>query len=69
MTKKHFIALANVFKKTQPQSSPLAPEYTQWWTDVNLIADVLEETNPRFNRQLWFDYINGKCGPSGGKIK
>ncbi len=31
------------------------------------LADALERDNPRFNRGRWIDYIQGRCGPSGGK--
>jgi hypothetical protein len=31
-------------------------------------ADFCQKHNPAFKRQRWFDYIDGKCGPNGGKI-
>lgn len=33
------------------------------------LANFCASQSPRFNRQLWLDYIEGKCGPSGGKRK
>jgi hypothetical protein len=61
MSKKHFIALADAIKKNQ---------YVHF-TDVQLgfLADFLKSQNPRFNADRWLDYIAGKCGPNGGKVK
>lgn len=60
MTKKHFIALADLIKSDIHDFTPNA---------IERLADYCEAENPRFNRERWLDYINGKCGPSGGKRK
>lgn len=60
MTKKHFIELADMIKANPSAFSPAA---------IGALANFCAEQNPRFNRELWFDYVEGKCGPSGGKIK
>lgn len=41
----------------------------QWNFTVERLADLCRAENPAFNRERWFDYIKGECGPSGGAIK
>ena len=60
MSKKHFIALANLIKVRPHCFSALA---------IYSLADYCQDQNPRFNRSRWMDYINGKCGPNWGKVK
>lgn len=65
MTKKHFIALATMIKdfNEHEQTEPFTAE------QLGLIADFFRNYNPSFNRQRWLDYIDGKCGPNGGKVE
>ncbi len=58
MSKKQFIALAETIQKSRAAFSENA---------INALAYFCEDQNPRFNRQRWLDYIEGKCGPNGGK--
>ncbi len=79
MTKKHFIALADVLILDLP---PILSAICQ--TDEqaerieceirSLLADFCQSQNPAFNRQRWLNYIDGKCyyidgkcGPNGGR--
>jgi hypothetical protein len=72
MTKKHFIALANTireyneaaFKPGTNTVSPLQFSHTQ----LMVLADFCQASNPRFNRERWLSYIAGKCGKNGGKV-
>ncbi len=63
MTKKHFIALADMVKHYS--------QYTTGFTSFQkeLLADFCLEQNPRFDRNRWLNYIAGTCGPNGGKVK
>lgn len=64
MSKKHFIALADTIR--------LHNKWSNWKFEeqhLDVLADFLKSQNPRFDRSLWLDYIDGKCGPSGGTIK
>lgn len=36
---------------------------------LNTLADFCHFQNPSFDRHRWLDYIAGKCGPNGGRIK
>lgn len=65
MTKQHFIALADVIKQAR-QSSDLFTPFSQ--KQINVLADYCKEQNARFNRARWLAYINGECGPNGGKL-
>ena len=77
MSKKDFIALADVFIRTNPKGLPeslrgLFPLVSQglegqWETDRDTCADFCAAQNPRFNRARWLAYIAGECGPNGGK--
>ena len=63
MTKKHFIALADMIK--QAQGTPYAFNDQQ----IVLISNLCHNENGNFNRQRWYDYIEGACGKNGGKVK
>lgn len=77
MTKKDFIKLADVLRRTKPDLPDPPKHWTigetfcfaQWKLDLTQIGDFCKASNPRFNRQIWLDYIDGKCGPNGGKLK
>ncbi len=64
MTKKHFIALADDIRR-----------HNRWHDEpftrlqLAVIADFCRSVNPRFDRERWLRYIEGRCGPGGGKIK
>lgn len=67
MTKKHFIALADMIKEYQEN-----PDFNGHWfsgMQLDLLADFCKAVNPRFNRERWVGYINGECGKNGGKVK
>ena len=63
MTKKHFIALADTLKALFTMNNPSKD------TVLSFITGFCKEQNPRFNTDRFTDYVNGKCGPNGGKIK
>lgn len=67
MTKKHFIKLADSIREYQEaQYRNGVVEKAPFLIDV--LADFCQSQNPNFNRDRWIDYIQGKCGPNGGKI-
>ncbi len=71
MTKKHFIELADRIRAfNDPLKDParsLPGNFTA--NHLFILADFCASMNPHFNRQRWLDYIDGKCGPNGRKIK
>ena len=76
MTKKHFIALADAIRESQPAKDKAEGESVtqdvsrgQWSRDVLAIADVCQASNPRFDRERWLGYIAGTNGKNGGKVK
>ena len=64
MTKRHFIELADRLKALEPavKSTVIKAVYRE------MLADFCLSVNPRFMPRRWFDYIDGKCGPNGGKV-
>jgi hypothetical protein len=67
MTKKHFIALADMIKAYNKPS---------WHGDVvsnfqgshlEALAEFCASQNPHFNRGRWLAYIASKCGRNGGR--
>ncbi len=67
MSKKHFIALADALRAEKPEPHWCANKHAQWNQDVQAIARACRAANPSFDEDRWIAYINGKCGPSGGK--
>lgn len=58
MTKKNFIALADMIRSNIKWFTPI---------EIQLLASFCEEQNPRFNRERWLGYIAGSNGKNGGK--
>lgn len=80
MTKKHFIALADLLRQFKPivreekdQTNPNrlleAGRAQQWEAFVDGLADFCESQNSRFNRERWLSYIAGNCTANGKKVK
>lgn len=71
MTKKNFIALADVIKLQAARAKfPVSGKYVEFTQDqIEHLADFCEAQNSRFDRQRWLDYVAGMVGPSGGKRK
>jgi hypothetical protein len=67
MTKKDFIAVANVLKKETPHHDHTIMN-AQHDRIIQALANCFQSQNPNFNRRRWLDYIAGKCGPNGGKV-
>ena len=68
MTKKDFIILAEYIKEHNEHNSRFGtPAFTKDQLDV--LATFCGSTNYLFKRQQWLDYIAGKCGPNGGKVR
>jgi hypothetical protein len=66
MTKKHFIALADMIKKANEDLNSAESFNT---SQIDLLANFCSSQNPNFNEERWIDYINGECGKNGGKVK
>lgn len=66
MTKKDFIALADMMRATMPSEMNNPRAYDQWITDREALANVCADSNEAFNRSIWVGYVMGKNGPNGG---
>lgn len=64
MTKKHFIVLADLIRVANLNEPGRFSD-----SAIRLLADFCAAQNPLFKRDRWLDYIAGKCGKGGGKIK
>lgn len=69
MSKKDFIALADVVKGLEPEFQSSAGSRYDWVIMRDRIAAFCAAQNPAFNRERWFAYIAGECGPNGGKVE
>ena len=67
MTKKHFIALADMIKAHNATTALLVNQFGTYQRVA--LAEFLRQQFPQFNEERWIDYINGECGPNGGKVK
>ncbi len=76
MTKKHFIALADILRHNQPIGSTGGQSafsegfekgrLAYWNRIVEVMADFYQSQNSQFNRERWLAYIAGECGPNRG---
>lgn len=69
MTKKHFITLADHIRTSNDIAAfggipPIYPE-----TAIMALAEYCQSQNSNFKRDRWLDYIAGKCGKNGGKVR
>ena len=62
MTKKHFIRFAEYLRDTKGYCQPFTSEQQEH------LANFCHEQNRHFNRARWLGYIQGRNGPSGGKV-
>lgn len=82
ITKKQIIEIADVIKKI-PVYDMDGNEVTDCVMDspvegiflnmnphdvVRVFADFLAAQNPNFNRKRFIGYVNGTCGPNGGRV-
>ena len=74
MSKKHFIALADMVRDSEPiklnqKDSRASAEHRQWEVMRDKLADFCATQNPRFIRGRWLGYIAGTSGKNGGKVR
>lgn len=70
MSKKDFIALANAIRAHNAALAHIAnPVDVFTKSQLQVLANFCRAQNPAFKSDRWFDYIDGKCGQNGGKIK
>ncbi len=65
MNKQNFIALADHIRAHKSLMG-VTPFDTQ---QIETLADFCQAQNAQFKRDRWLDYIAGKCGKNGGKVK
>lgn len=63
MSKKDFIALADRIKWCNETTGIQFTEH-----HIQILANFCMRY-PAFKAQRWLDYIAGKCGPNGGRVK
>ena len=71
MTKKHFIALADMVRNAKPAELTEPRHHAmllQWERDRDMLASFCASQNAGFKRGRWMAYIAGECGPNGGKV-
>lgn len=70
MTKRHFIALADAIKAYNQDWPPstIGIDAGFSYGQLAVLADFCQAMNPSFNRQRWLNYIEGHCGPNGGRL-
>lgn len=73
MSKKDFIALADAIRNYNELSFPAGTNTVSplqfGHTQLLVLADFCKQSNNRFMRDRWLDYIAGKCGKNGGPVK
>lgn len=76
MTKRHFIAIADVLRDLNPGLclSGHGPKVEdgremQHNDTIEALASFCSRQNPQFDRSRWLGYIAGTNGPNGGTAK
>ena len=69
MTKKHFIALADMIKRANAVACWPDGQFPFMKAQINILADFCQSQNPNFNRERWLSYVAGEFGKNGGKVK
>jgi hypothetical protein len=67
MTKKHFIQLADMIKAANYNSD--GNPYPFNAETIACLGAWCAKQNRAFKWERWVAYIEGKCGPNGGKVK
>jgi hypothetical protein len=71
MSKKDFIALADRMQGLFACEADTTSDGNTLWVRHEAILDELvkfcKEQNPLFKEARWLAYLNGECGPNGGK--
>jgi hypothetical protein len=65
VSKKHFIALADMIIRYNRPPCYHGQPFTE--DQLKALASFCSDQNSRFDYQRWISYINGECGPNGGK--
>jgi len=68
MSKKHFIALADVIRDHNRVAQNNKSETAFTEDQIQTLAWFCKKQNMNFDKGRWLDYIAGKCGPNGGKV-
>ena len=68
MTKKDFIALADLIRAGYKSGNPLMFFSRD---QINALADFCktQSSGQGYKRERWIAYIDGECGPNGGSVK
>lgn len=70
MSKKDFIALADALRPTVSLFGDHVDTYgVEIDATIDALCSFMRSVNPAFKEDRWRDYLAGKCGPNGGKIK
>ena len=68
MTKKHFIALADMIRDFNADAESIGQRKFDA-NQIELMAAFCKQQNYQFNESRWLSYIAGECGPNGGAVK
>ena len=67
MTKQHFIALADEMSNFFATNAGREMDDITRGILVDHLARFCQSQNSQFMRGRWIAYLNGECGPNGGK--
>ena len=68
MTKRHFIALADMIREHNELQHGTANSITFGPFHINTLANFCQSQNPNFNRERWLGYISSTNGKNGGRM-
>ncbi len=69
MSKKHFIALADMIREHNRIAKRTGDIAVFTQDQLDALAMFCRQQNGEFKRDRWLDYIAGECGKNGGRVK
>lgn len=66
MSEKNFVDLADTLREVKENSKGAV---VSWEELLEELVRFCKRQNPRFDEERWLDYLEGSCGPSGGRAK
>lgn len=70
MTKKNFVSLGSAIKAHNKRASTAYGRIVPFLDcHIKTLVEWQREQSVKFKESRWTDFVGGRCGPNGGRIK